>query len=488
MRKKLSISLSGLFLIGCMPTIKDQEQDAPVPLGPQQIESYDLLAEDYFVEDLACQDGEGLNEMGEQDVHRFDSGSTAAEIHSFKGFSSRSTLKGPGLSQTIYNFHQQSKCITSGGTENCGSGTIVVKSPKKLKICNADRNFSRASVEGVTLSSMSSLDKAYKFYLSIPNARESLRDVSLIVLPIVEKLTSQKDSAGNDTTVRSITTDNLAYAPNFDGRPAFVVFPKSRNAVTKGRWKNLNLWELPWGMSHEFGHHVFRSHTGVEKLPGTTTNVHGLAINMPIHSIDFDDSDDRSSKQYSGLNLGGRTVGPEQIFSAVNEAYADLFSFYSLGEAENLIKGVDCFDKNRDTTSTHFANGAAKIISEETIELFTSPERFRFNSCEGPDFQDPHSLGAVIAHGMMRLYKARAEVSGATSGQQAGWLLAWADAIGSSIRSRGRVAVSFSNLLGLGIKGIAESDGSLTQSQCDIINEVFPAFADKWLTNEFSCR
>ncbi len=486
MKNKISIALFAILLVGCMPTIEDREQDAP--LGPQQIESFDLLAEDYFVEDLACQDSEGLSEMAEQDVHRFDAGTTAPETHSFQGFTSKDTLKGPGFSQSVYDFHQQSKCTITDGAEACSTGSKVVKSPKKLKICNADRNFARASVEGVTLSSMSSLNSAYKFYLAIPNARENLRDTSLIVLPIVEKLTNQTGSDGIESTVRTITTDNLAYTSNFDGRPAFVIFPKSRNAVNKGRWKNLNLWELPWGMIHEFGHHVFRSHTGIEKLPGAKANVHGLVLNTPIHSIDFDETDDKSKSSTNGFSLAGRTSGPEEIFSAVNEAYADLFSFYALGQVPNLTQGVDCFEKNRDTTSNVFADGTAKRISAETLELFTATERYKFNSCDGPDFQDAHSLGAVIAHGMMRLYKARADVSSASPGQQAGWLLAWADAVGSSIRIKGKTAITFSNLLGLGLKGVAESDGSLTETQCEILKDVFPAFKDAWLASDFSCR
>jgi hypothetical protein len=241
-------------------------------------------------------------------------------------------------------------------------------------------------------------------------------------------------------------------------------------------------------MTHEFGHHVFRSHTGIEKIPGTTTNLHGLVFNTPIHSIEFDESDDKEKKASPGFSLAGRTSGPEEIFSAVNEAYADLFSFYALGESANLTQGVDCFEKNRDTTSAIFANGAAKIINNETIKLFTATERYKANSCDGPDFQNAHTLGAVIAHGMMRLYKARAVVSNATSGQQADWLLAWADAVGASIRSKGREAITFSNMLGLGLKGVAESDGSLTQKQCDILKEVFPAFADSWTESDFSCK
>jgi len=484
MSLKILTLIPALFIVGCMPGFEDRDTDAP--LGPRQIESLDLLAEDYFVEDLACQDVEGMFEVGEQDVHRFEAGSIAPEKHSFQGFTSKGSIQGPGIYQSVYDFHQQGKCTLVGGVETCDSSSRVLRSPRKLKICNAQRNFARASIEGVTLSSMASLDRAYKFYLGIPNARESLRDTSLIVLPIVEKLTTKTDVDGNNATVRSLTTDNLAYTPNFDGRPAFVVFPKSRNAVVKGRWKDLNLWELPWGMMHEFGHHVFRSHTGIEKLPGTTVNLHGLVINTPIHSIDFDE--EFKSDDFSSFSLTGRVSGPEKIFSAVNEAYADLFSFYALGQSETLTDGVDCFEKNRDTTSSVFANGVPKIISNETIKLFTATERYRFNSCEGPDFQDAHSIGAVIAHGMMRLYGARAKISNASSEQQAGWLLAWADAVGSSVRSKGRSAVTFSNLLGLGIKGVSESDGSLTVGQCEILKDVFPAFADGWLSGEFSCQ
>jgi hypothetical protein len=486
MKNKISLTFSMLLFVGCMPTVQDREQQAP--LGPQQIESFDLLAEDYFVEDLACQDGEGLGEIGEQDVHRFDAGTTAPETHSFQGFTSKDTLQGPGFSQSIFDFHQQNKCKITDSSESCSSGSRVVKAPKQLKICDGQRNFARASVEGVALSGMSSLASAYKFYLSIPNARESLRDATLIVLPIVEKVTTQTQADGTEATARSITTDNLAYTPNFDGRPAFVIFPKSRNAVKSGRWKNLNLWELPWGMTHEFGHHVFRSHSGIDKLPGTTTNLHGLTFTTPIHSINFDETEVQSEQPANGFSLAGRVSGPEEIFSAVNEAYADLFSFYALGQSSNLVQGVDCFDKNRETTSSEFANGAVKRISTETMGLFNASERYKFNSCDGPDFQDAHSMGAVIAHGMMRLYKARADVYNATAGQQAGWLLTWADAVGSSIRSKGRAAVTFSSMLGLGIKGVAESDGSLTQAQCDIINEVFPALADDWFAADFSCR
>lgn len=478
----MSLAIS-VFLAagGCTPRIEAKKNDS---LGPEQIESWDLLAEDYFVEDLACQDGEGLANVGEQDVHQFGGGATSPRSHSFQGFSSGESFQGPGIKQSLYNFHQQSKCTETGDTEVCESGTLVVKPAKKLKICKSDANFARASVEGVALSSISSLDVANRFYHSISNSRTSLKETSVIVLPVVEKTVTRKNTDGSESANRSLVTDNLAYTSNFDGRPAFVVFPKSRNAVNKGRWQNLNLWELPWGMTHEYGHHVFRTHTGIEKLPGTLINQHGLEFGTPIHSIDFDERDAPAT----GFALAGRKVDADEVFSAINEGFADLYAYYALGQSALLTEGVDCFETNRDITSAQFANGAAKTLNSSVLEIFNASERVKANSCEGPDYQDVHSIGAVIAHGVMLLYRARAVDSGADSAQQAGWLLSWAEAIGEAVRMGGRKAVKLEDLLALAIKGVTQSDGTLNVDQCKTIREVFPVYAETWLVGTFSCK
>lgn len=470
-----------IFFTGCAPRIEEKKNDS---LGPKQIESWDLLAEDYFVEDLACQDETGLEAVGDQDIHQFGGGSTQPRSHSFQDFSSAESFQGPGFDQSIYNFQQQSKCTETAGAETCESGSRIVSPAKKLKICKRNANFARASIEGVALSSVSSLDGANKFYLTIPNARPALKEATVIVLPIVEKIVTKKNTDGSEISFRSLLTDNLAFTSNFDGRPAFVVFPKSRNAVSKGRWQNLNLWELPWGMTHEFGHHVFRSHTGIEKLPGTLTTVHGLQFGTPIHSINFDET----TESEPGFSLAARTSGAEEVFSSINEGYADLYAYFALGQSSELTKGVDCFAVNRDITSAQFVNGAAKSLNTSVLEIFNASEPVKANSCDGPNFQDVHSIGAVIAHGVMLLYRSRAAVSGADSAQQAGWLLAWAEAIGDAVRAGGRKAVTLDDMLKLAIKGVAESDGSLTRDQCKTIRSVFPAYAEAWLASSFTCN
>jgi hypothetical protein len=488
MLKVLSVH-TGLLVLGviagCQPvTVRHDEPESRK--NPEQVTSAelkDLLAEDYYLEDPSCQDSDGIADIGEQDVHRFGGGSTQPLPHSFQGFSSDGALQGPGFSASVYNFHQQNKCDRTSAGESCDSGARIVSQARNLKICRPDGHYARASIEGISLTSIASLDNANRFYRSVPNARENLRNATVIVLPLVEKVITETGSDGSRSTYSSVTTDNLAYTSNFDGRPAFVIFPKSRNAVSKGRWQNLNLWELPWGMAHEFGHHVFRSHSGIEKLPGTTITLHGLQLGTPIHSIDFD-----ADKPVKGFMLAGRSVGPEQIFGAVNEGFADIFSYYSLGQSATLTEGVDCFEKNRDITSATFANGAPKMISTEVLDIFNATERIAANSCVGADYQDIHNIGAIIAHGIMRLYSSRAATSGATAGEQAGWLLNWADSVGVAIRTDGRPAVTFENLIALAIAGVAESDSSLTVEQCSIVRSVFPAYAGKWLTGKFTCR
>lgn len=486
----LKIFTSGaLFLVsvatsGCMPIIVGENRKIDADTERFDLGSVgSLLAEEYFVEDQDCQNSVGLGEIGSQDVHRFGGGSTYPKQHAFNGFNASSSLAGPGFSASVYNFHQQTKCERTKDGESCEQGVKIVGAAKKLKICRTSGTYARASIEGIALTSVSILDEANRFYRTVPNARSNLRDATVIVLPIVEKQIAEVESDGASTTYRSVTTDNLAYTSNFDGAPAFVIYPKSRNAVSKGRWVNLNLWELPWGMAHEFGHHVFRSHSGIEKLPGTTTSLHGLELAMPIHSFDIDDDSGRGV----GLSLVSRTVGPEQIFSAVNESFADLYAYYALGKPTNMTEGVDCFEKNREITSAYYLNGTPKVLSSTVLELFLSSDKVSSNSCEGENFQDAHSVGAIIAHGMMRIFAERAKVSGASAKEQAGWLLIWAESVGTAIRTDGRSAVTLDRLIGLGIEAASESGGVLTSGQCTIVREIFPAFSAKWIGSKFAC-
>ena len=206
----------------------------------------------------------------------------------------------------------------------------------------------------------------------------------------------------------------------------------------------------------------------------------------PIQSYDPGfDGDDRAA----GLDLAGttRTVSDEDIFGAVNEGYADLFSFYTFGAKAGLVKNVDCFETNRDLTSSVFADGRLKVLDADILATFMATTQDASQGCKTPNFQDIHAVGAVVSYGVERLFSQAVPGSDdAAAVAKAALLIDWATRMGDAVRANGK-AVSFELLIKQALVAAYPSK-ALPAAACDVVRTQFPTYAPLWFAHEFSCK
>ncbi len=433
----------------------------------QQITTDEAFADEYFIDDLRCQDEAGASSVGSTSVHLFEGGEGKDVPFDFQGVSSVTSLGGPGFSGTYYNFEQVATCTVPGDLASCADAKVTSQ-PKPLKVCKQNGPYPRVSVEGIALTSLANLSKAYTYYQTIPNRSKALLNSNLLILPRVEHEFSDRTT---------ISTDNMAYAPSFGGAPIFLIYPKGKSSVIAGRWTNVNLWEVPWGLAHEFGHHVFRTHTQIAGIG----DAQGLDEAIPLQTFDLPGG-------RGGLDLAARTVGAGDYWNSVNEGYADLYSFYVYGAAPGLTKNLDCFEHNRDITDAVFATGEPKLLTAEMLATFTSPQTQQTASCKDPNFQDIHTIGAVVAYGINQLFSAK--VGGDAGADFAlakvQLLITWAEKIGNETRAVGSANVTLDLLLQEALKTVAVGT-TLTAAECAVVRTSFPLYADAWLTGPFTC-
>jgi len=447
----------------------------PAQTGPvQQMRTDTAFADDYYVDDLACQSETGVSDIGSTPVNLYKGGAASLVPYAFAQASATDALKAPGFSGTYFGFYQSTACAEAQDAGSCTGEAQVVHDKEPLRICRSGGSYPRTSVEGVALASLANLETAYAFYETLPGHATSLAAASLLILPTVDTV-----YAGG--TKRYVKTDNLEYAPSFGGAPAFVIYPKGQTAAAHGLWKNLNLWELPWGLAHEFGHHVFRTHTHIASLSDTTEGLGSPAPIRPFEGADAPDLED----------AGTRVTGSATVWSAVNEGYADLYAYYTEGSEAGQLTGVDCFATNRDVAAAAFATGIPKALTQDVLNTFASPEKIAVTGgCDVPSFQDVHMLGAIVAHGVDQVYSA---MVGAASGpdaatKKAALLLAWADRLGATVPRVGQNNLSFDVLVKDALTVAAGGGTRLNAAACAAVRQSFPAYANQWLAGAFTCQ
>ncbi len=435
---------------GCGVRIQEEKKVEVIDQLPNDA----ALADRYFVQDLDCQAKGGLADVGSQSIFQWQEGASRSTKFAFDGTSATDTLKSSAVSATFYDFRQVKTCV-DGDLETCDGESKTIGTERALRICTQAKAYDRVSVEGVALSSLASINQAEAFYRGIEGQQTSILAAYLLVLPSIEKQVKDRSGA---VVKREISSDNLAYVSEFGGSPVFVVYPKSREAVRQGLWKGLNLWEIPWVLAHEYGHHVFRTHTGVVSFTRNAKNL--------------------------GLALVDRDVGDEDVWDAANEGYADLFAYYALGGKTGQTDGLDCFEKNRDVGSPVFADGRVKALDREVLGLYFSetkgPPRA---TCNEPNLQDEHAIGAIIAHGIARLFGASGE--GDVSSQSA-YLLAWSRRLGDLQRADRDASLDFDAVIEEALLTVAPNK-DLNAAQCAVVKAVFPAYAEDRLADAFKC-
>jgi hypothetical protein len=417
------------------------------------------FATSYQLADPNCQSSTNQPQINQSKIYTWERGNLETNPSSIQGLSTDGSLSSEIIAGTWYGFHQKTTCVKEDGATKCDASADFGSSAKNLKICREDGNYSRESIEGVALTALAHLEAAHQFYKNIDN-HEPLDRVRLLILPKVEKETTQVETG---EVRRKFVTDNLTYG-YFNGANVFTVYPKSVSAVNQGLWKNLNLWEVPWVLAHEFGHHVFNHHTG---SLGSFENNHD-------HDHSLDSTPLFSSRPEWGQGFSLREVQSSELWSAINEGFADLFAHYASEEASHSLESVQCLVKNRDVGSDAFVGGRLKRLDDEVLAKFYSDSHTPKSNCEEADFHEIHTIGAIMARGIDQVFSAA--LGGGASRDKAALLLKWSESINHLRYSEEAELKSF-------VKQALSILPQMNGATCSATKKYFPAYQAELLEN-----
>lgn len=419
----------------------------------------------YSLEDPACQDQDGA-QIGAQPVWQWN-GNAGAAVKSELNVDGRTSAKSTLISATGYDYHsvtEQDCQVDDTGAVACGkeSDGQVLSAMKELKLCRPTGPYRRDSVEGVTLATIANLERALAAYSAIPGVT-ALGSAKLYVMPNYEQLiNATQPSTGKSATIATSKTDNAGFgvAKKADGsdQQVYIVFPKSLETSKEAGWGDVNLWEIPWVMAHEFSHQVFYNHY---------TNFHADSDALGIWKRREGRQDGGTTG--FGLTATSRNVTTDNALTAVNEGFADLLGAHLLGATLPLTKNLPCFAKTRDITSAYFADGKRKALNDSVYgEFFAKEEKATPSDCNVTDIQDEHHMGAIFAYGVNRLI----------GNKGAAGVIAWIDAFDAERKKT--TAPSADEIFALALKSAVKvakgNTESLSNTQCAVMADVFPHY------------
>lgn len=418
---------------------------------------------------------------------------------------SRGSLSGGVVAETVMNVHQSVDCSGPGQNEGCSDDSKTISKPILLPICQESFLYPRTSYEGVAVSSFTNIFSIYKYYQSIE--RQELPKVSLVVLPALER--RYTFPGGGER--REFQFDNLSFVDSFLDKPAFVIYPTSSQRQPGEEPQALNLWESSWTLAHEFGHLVLAAVSGVQKSALLLNSNHQLMESAwQLETIDVFSKFSRSFSSFLGSFLGfqkfgfhslepknisalnsafqlsARAVSHQEIWSAVNEGYADLFAT-AASNGSSLTQGVPCIAVSRNPDQGYFQTGEAKSMSTFVLSQFMASEPIPpARNCSAPGYQSPHTIGAIIAYGLRQLSLSYGQDSTALGKN----LVVWARRMGDVVRRGG--AFQMSELVFEGVKSFSNQSSHtvvLTTSQCQSLYTTFPVWFGEWQqARQLYCR
>jgi len=457
--------------VGCGKVDTKKRQD-PKVVEPNIIGKIAPFSTQYFLEDPSCENTLTMTRLSSVPVYHWQGNSVRQVRFTFNDLISSNTISSEIIESTSYNYHQRTECSKSNGSLRCNKTPQIVSKAKFLRLCRANGDYQRQSYEGVALSTIANIDQAYKFYSLMRKglpavtaaSRPRMQRLQLLVLPKVEKVYSVTRN-GRLQMESLISSNNLSYISKFLGKPTLVTYPRTTMNKTQ-LWNGLNLWEIPWAVAHEFGHHVFMTHA---KIVADASLKHSDTVDL-----------------FTQTGRGGAQANRQSTVVSINEAFADLFAYYSLAAKPGLTNNLDCFAKNRDVSSVNFADGQKKALSLKVLNEFYSQTPTSQKSCEQPWFQDPHAIGAIVAYGLDRFYSATV---GGDHGEKPAleksiMLTSWLENLALKFRFFNS-SIDLKGMVFLAIAAESRSNqnlpNSLSRDQCNAVKETFPIFMNEWL-------
>lgn len=460
--------LVSVVAIGCGADGNNKKKPKPAPVGTAK----DLkdFRNDYFLEDKDCIVQSESIPLSEMKVRQWAGSGTEELVVKTTGVTGSPVLSGPVVADTYVSHLKHEYWIEGSGGRVYDRDKSEFNPPVPLKVCNPKGDYQRNSYEGVALTGLYFIEKAYNYFYKITGG-DALPKVNFFVLPEIRVFTTYESGPLSGEQEEMSFENNLTYIDNYYSRPSIMVHPNTQSPVDD--LSGNNLWETEWGMAHEFGHHVLTTLSGYSKGDFSASIVDSVFIDS--HS-DVNLLLATEAPTMSGL----RRVGAKDAWGAFNEAFADLYGFYSAGKKPKLMEGLKCFGASRDVLSEDFTNGELKRITDYNYDTFYSTSRVQGQGCSGANFQSIHSVGAVIAHGLHKLH----EVSGST--QDPGEKLMVLGRIMKNFVATRNKRFTLADLIGEGIKVFASRDeistgatilpltSTIPQSACETAGSIFP--------------
>lgn len=425
----------------------------------------------YALEDQNCLGQNGVDSVTQGEFFGLQESNVIPVQQSLYGISSSPSLHGQFVRSTGYGMETKTACAQDQDRQSCETTSEIIQNPAPLKICRTNASYNRESLEGISITSIVAIERFFRFYHSLPNQNSALEAVDLLVMPkFVSKF----------PTYETPKMDNLSYYPSLTDYPTIVVFPKG--AFGRSMWPNINLWEAPWIISHEGAHHIFRTQYADAHPEANAEVLEAIDHPAPILN-DLGESHHHSERE-SGDDAAG-SLTTRDILGSVNEGFADLMAFYSMGEKPKIEK-LTCFAKSRDVSSAVFADDQPKILSRKALNRFQGIEQNALgNICESTDYRDIHNIGAIIVYGINRLFS---EVPSVQKAESPAWAKAslainWIQNMPTNIEAS---EAGLMSLVTAGLKTAADSQGVLSASQCEVVQQIFPTIWES-AAQQFGC-
>lgn len=257
----------------------------------------------------------------------------------------------------------------------------VVKAPKALKICPVEQNYEPNSYQDAALSILAPIKNFEKKYAQTVEALK-LEPVKIRTAPLMK--------LGNQYLI-----NNAFY---YSGTNEITFLPQGYDSEEDKTlpFNGIPFWRFPMVSLHEYGHHIFtqllKRARSLENLPPSENKVQLCFDNGDeLHGVQKDSDSDKRSVDTPMLAIG-----------AINEAFADIFAYYSDESGRGLDK-MGCMSRSRDVESFYFLNLQRKRLTPEGLSDFLNEEVVEYTGCGSDvDFQDIHIVGAVFARAIYR--------------------------------------------------------------------------------------
>ena len=324
---------------------------------------------------------------------------------------------------------------------------------KELKVCPGDMLYKTATYESAGLNISNTITKTHA---KVSNLGYNLEPVKVNVAPIrYLDLTF----VGGDASPRpkGYEADNAYYQAGINEitfLPQSEFYKKLRGSTP--------FWQMPMVGSHEYGHHIFNTFV-VEKIDSKISFSKNC---FQGHDHLYDGLESASEKRDATSDFALRSI---------NEGFADLIAKFTLSESESSMKAIKCFEANRDASSAVFGKGDSKYFDEKVVSLIDSSDSIKPpESCDKPNFQEVHHVGASFAHGAYRIIRSF------TSDNDISLkiLMSFAEGLVKlhpNIKDKTPSDYLFESLSLVLSKAYEVTEASPSAYNCELLEEVFPA-------------